>query len=306
MPTPVERPEAMIHSTDAIVVGVDGSDTAKDAARWAAGLAARLGTSLHIVHAMPSIGHNLTDTVGAIRMAIMSYQRDWADIIVRAATDAARELHPNLVVTTESTTTPADEALIDLARSARMIVIGNSDVTTAGALLLGSATFAVATHAPCPVVAWRGRHTSPTSQPIVVGTDGTDSSTAALESAFEIADRLDAKLAVVRSLSVSGPVARVLSQLLIDWDAVEVAEWTHLTEIVDQCNKRYPRVSASCFIEPLKPSVALLNRVDADGAQLVVVGSRGRNALTSAVLGSTAVNLLHHATVPVMICRGAE
>jgi nucleotide-binding universal stress UspA family protein len=43
----------------------------------------------------------------------------------------------------------------------------------------------------------------------------------------------------------------------------------------------------------------------AANAQLVVVGSRGRNALTSALLGSIALKLLHHSTVPVMVCPAA-
>jgi len=61
-------------------------------------------------------------------------------------------------------------------------------------------------------------------------------------------------------------------------------------------------------VETTKPTAALLNQIDVDSAQLVVVGNRGRNALASAVLGSTALNLLHHSTVPVMVCRadGAE
>ena len=113
---------------------------------------------------------------------------------------------PNIVVTTDSTNTPADEALIQLGRTARMIVLGNSEVTAAGALFVGSTTLAVATHAACPVVAWRGPHTVPTNQPIVVGTDGTHSSAVALEAAFEFADRFEVKVAAVRSWSIpAGP-----------------------------------------------------------------------------------------------------
>ena len=295
----------MSEKTGAVVVGVDGSDGAINAARWAAAVAARFETSLHIVHAMPSIGHNLTDTVAAIRAAVMSYQRDYADIILRSAADAALAQQPNIVVTTDSTNTPADEALIQLGRTARMIVLGNSEVTAAGALFVGSTTLVVATHAACPVVAWRGPHTVPTSQPIVVGTDGTHSSAVALEAAFEFADRFEVKVAAVRSWSMPWPASAVTSPLLMDWDALEAAEWIQLAGAVDRCNQQYPQVCASCYVEPTNPTAALLHQIDVDGAQLVVVGSRGRNALSSAVLGSTALNLLHHSTVPVMVCRSA-
>lgn len=128
----------MPEKTGAVVVGVDGSDGAMSAARWGAAVAERFETSLHIVHAMPSFGRNLTDTVAAVRAAAMSYLRDYANIILRSAADAVREQQPGLFVTTESTDTPVDEALIQLSRGACMIVVGNSEVTPAGALLVGS------------------------------------------------------------------------------------------------------------------------------------------------------------------------
>jgi len=293
----------MPEKTGAVVVGVDGSDGAISAARWGAAVAKRFETSLHIVHAMPSFGHNLTDTVAAVRAAAMSYLRDYANIILRSAADAVREQQPGLFVTTESTDTPVDEALIQLSRSACMIVVGNSEVTPAGALLVGSTTLAIATHAACPVVAWRGSHTVPTDQPIVVGTDGADSSIAALDAAFGFADRFKTKLSAVKSWSMRRPAAAVTIPFLVDWDALEAAEWAQLTDLVDRHNQRHPDVYASCFIETTGPTAALLHQVDVDDAQLVVVGNRGRGPLSSVVLGSTALSLLHHSKVPVMVCR---
>ena len=291
--------------TDAIVVGVDGSEGATNAARWAAAVAARFETSLHIVHAMPSMGHNMTDTVAALRASVMSYQRDCAAIIVADAVDAVRSQYPDLEISTESTDIPVDEVLTRAGETARMIVIGSPSVTPAGALFLGSTTLAVATHATCPVVAWRGPNVVPTDAPVVVGVAETDSSSAALESAFEFAEQFDLKLAAVRSWSMRRPAAAVTIPLMVDWDALEAAEWTQLTDVVDRCNEGHPTVDAKCFVATTGPAAALLDQIDLDGAQLVVVGTRGRNALASAVLGSTALNLLHHSPVPVMVCRPA-
>lgn len=295
----------MSERTGAIVVGVDGSDDAVSAARWAAAVAAKFDTSLHIVHAMPSIGHNMTDTVAAMRAAVMSYQRDCAEIIVRSAEEAVRSHNPGLDVTTLSTDIPIDEVLIQAGGTARMIVVGSSDVTAAGALFLGSTTLAVATHATCPVVAWRGSNVTPTDQSVVVGVDVTQSSASAVENAFEFAERFSLKLAAVRSWSMRRPAAAVTIPFLVDWDALEAAEWAQLTGAIEHVNQAHPQVDATCFVETTGPAAALLNQINLDGAQLVVVGSRGRNALTSAVLGSTALNLLHHSPVPVMVCRRA-
>lgn len=289
--------------TGAVVVGVDGSDAAGNAARWAAAVASRYNTSLHIVHALPAVGHNLTDTVAAMRAAVLAHQRENADAILRRAEEIVRAQEPELEVTTLSTDVPITEVLVELGKSARMIVVGNDEVTAAGALLLGSTTLAVATRADCPVVAWRGSNVVPTDDPVVVGVDGTPSSMAALENAFEFCERFNAKLAAVRS--TSSPLRAVAARLplLIDWDALETAEWAQLTNDVDRYNQRYPQVSAPCFVEHAKPAAALIDRSHADGAQLLVVGSHRKPALTSAILGSTALNLLQHATVPVMVCR---
>ena len=109
---------------------------------------------------------------------------------------------------------------------------------------------------------------------VVVGVDGTHCAAVALDAAFEFADRFAVKLAAVRAWSMRRPAAAVTIPFLIGWDALEAAEWAQLTEVVDRCNQRHPDVYASCFVEPTRPTAALLQH--AASAQLVVVGNRGR------------------------------
>ncbi|MFS0897408.1 universal stress protein [Mycolicibacterium litorale] len=286
-----------------VVVGIDGSDSALQAARWAAAVATACGAPLHIVHAMPSFGRNLTETAAAIQAAIMSYQRDSALIFLRAARDAVQQDRPDLTVTTEASETPVDEALIEASRTARLIVLGGKDVTGAAAVLLGSTTLRVATRAECPVVAFRGDRVAVADKPIVVGVDGSDAGVGVLATAFEFARSLQVELVAVRSWTTRAPVGDVTVPFLIDWDALEAAEWSALTDLVDEWRQRYPEVDVECVVETMSPGRALLRH--AADAQLVVVGSRGRNALTGLVLGSTSMNLLHHSPVPVMVTRAA-
>jgi nucleotide-binding universal stress UspA family protein len=49
------------------------------------------------------------------------------------------------------------------------------------------------------------------------------------------------------------------------------------------------------------PGLELLKRATAADHDLIVIGSRGRGAVRSAVLGSVSHSVLNHATVPVLI-----
>lgn len=290
----------MTENAQPIVVGVDGSASAVGAATWAGGVAARLGAPLHIVYATPYLGHNFTDEVAAVRAAAITGQREAAAAILDAAAGAVRHTQPDLSVSTSAPSESADEALETLSAQARLIVLGSQDVSPASALLIGSLTLKTITRSACPVIAWRGDIVTPTTQPIVVGVDG-DNSAAALGLAFELAAALHVPLWAVRSSSSRRAPGDVTIPFLIDWDALEAMEWSSLTATVGPWAERHPDVDVSFFVEPAKPSQALLHHLD--GAQLVVVGTRGHGALAGALIGSTSLNLLHHARVPVGICR---
>jgi nucleotide-binding universal stress UspA family protein len=287
-------------ATKPIVVGIDGSLSALHAARWAGAVAARLGAPLQIVYAMPYIGHNFTDAAAAVRAAVIAGREDAAQPILKTAADAVRSAHPDLSVSTASPTEPADEALKDLSRQARLIVLGSDEVSPTAALLVGSVTLSVVTHSACPVVAWRGEIVHPTGQPIVVGVDGSTSD-AALGLAFELADALRVPVRAVHSWSTRRTPGDVGLPFLIDWDALEAIEWSALTTAVEPWTKRYPEVDVTFYVERAKPSQALLQHL-AD-AQVLVVGTRGRGALAGTLLGSTSLNVLHHSPLPVAVCR---
>ena len=294
----------MTTSTAPVVVGIDGSDSAIDAVRWAGAVAEKWGAPLRILHALPTIGRNLTQTAGAMVAAMMSYQRDSADIFLKAASEAVSADRPDLEVTTTSVNVPADEALIAASQDARLVVLGGRPVSATAALLVGSTALAVATRAVCPVVAFRGDKVLPGTGSIVVGVDDSPAAESALTTAFALADRLGSPLKVVRSMSIAAFETGVTIPLLIDWEGLEAADLAALTETVDTHNKNHPSVEAKCFLEPVSPGKALLRHVY--GADLVVVGTRGRNALAGAVLGSTSLNMLHHSPVPVMVCHAKD
>lgn len=292
---PTERP---------VLVGIDGSDSSLEAASWAGRLAQKLGTSVHLVHSTVTTGSFLADaSVVAIRAAATADQYAAAEKVLTLAQQALEHDAPGLAVTTEIVSEPADVALILRSKAAQFAVIGCEDVSPAAALLLGSTSLTLATRAGCPVVAWRGRR-APGSAPVVVGVDGSRAGTAALAGAFAFADAFGAPLTAVHSWTTTMPPDHAALPYLIDWDAVELAEQSVLSDAVGPWAQRYPAVKVSYVVELNKPGRALLDH--SEGAQLVVVGTHRGNAISAVLLGSTTLNLLHHSKIPVLVCRSDE
>jgi nucleotide-binding universal stress UspA family protein len=138
-----------------IVVGTDGSDTAREAVRQAVELAARLGARLEIVSAYePVPGARLREEVqqAPADLQWLVNPREDVDATLREAAEAAREGGVQ-AVTYARQGDPAD-AILDVAeeRGADLIVVGNKGMTGARRFLLGSVPNRVSHHAPCSVL----------------------------------------------------------------------------------------------------------------------------------------------------------
>lgn len=288
----------MSDTTAPIIVGVDGTIAALHAARWAGALADQLGAPLQIVHAMHHIGYQFSDSMAAVAAASVSAQREATPVILKTAADAVRNAHPSVFVSTLALDDPADAAFKTLGRHARLLVLGCDELTPAMALLVGSLTLDLCGHTDCPVIAWRGELLRPTTQPIVVGVDG--SSDAALGLAFDLAAALGAPVQAVHAWSMRVPAGEVSIPFLIDWASIELEQVNALNRAVEPYRRSHPDVAVTVLVDAARPRRALLQQLD--DAQMVIVGSRGRGPLTATVLGSTSLNMLHHSPVPVAVC----
>jgi nucleotide-binding universal stress UspA family protein len=138
-----------------IVVGTDGSDTAREAVRQAVELAARLGARLEIVSAYEPVPRaRLRDEAqpAPADPQWMVNPREDVDATLREAAEAAREGGVE-AVTYARQGDPAD-AILDVAEEQRadLIVVGNKGMTGARRFLLGSVPNRVSHHAPCSVL----------------------------------------------------------------------------------------------------------------------------------------------------------
>ena len=138
-----------------IVLGTDGSDTAKKAVREATELAKLLGATIDLVSAY--------EPVPAQRLRVEA--RDVPDDVswmvnpredVEATLKEAAEEVKAAGVTVETFAREGDpaDAILDVAeeRGADLIVVGNRGMTGAKRFLLGSVPNKVSHHAPCSVL----------------------------------------------------------------------------------------------------------------------------------------------------------
>src|ERR671929_163814 len=138
-----------------IVVGTDGSETAKEAVRQATSLAKDLGASLDLVSAYePVPSGRLRQEAKEVPEDLqwMVNPREDVDATLADAADEAREAGVE-VNTFARQGDPAD-AILDVAeeRKADLIVVGNKGMTGAKRFLLGSVPNKVSHHAPCSVM----------------------------------------------------------------------------------------------------------------------------------------------------------
>ena len=128
-----------------IVVGTDGSETAREAVRQATRLAATVGARIELVSAYEPVPHSPPDgwSVSA-REDVEAALREAAEEITAAGVEVATYARQG---------DPA-AALLDVAeeRRADLIVVGNRGLTGAERFLLGSVPNKVSHHAPCSVM----------------------------------------------------------------------------------------------------------------------------------------------------------
>jgi nucleotide-binding universal stress UspA family protein len=133
-----------------IVVGVDGSEHALDALRWAIEEAGHRGCKVHAiiaVHYPPVV-----DTGFGPGPDLVNLERDAAslldDAVRSACPDAALAADVERRVVFDS---PA-HALVDTAAHADLLVVGSRGRGGFRGLLLGSVSSECVRHSPCPVV----------------------------------------------------------------------------------------------------------------------------------------------------------
>lgn len=270
-----------------IVVGVDGSDSARAAAGWAADLAAVWRAPLHLLHSAPGSSDDRPPS------AAPGWLREVADVAERAGADACR---------VEVVRGGTVESLVERATRARMLVLGSYGQGARSGMLAGAVALALAGNVTCPVAIVRGetpQAAPPRGGPVVVGVDGSATSHAAALLAADIAGSFGGRLVVVHAWSEVEEGARGLRRRSGDWaelaqrgGAVLAAEIRELTDL-------HPALLVEDALVHDTAVRALLHR--AGDARALVVGHRRARAAHGMGPGSTSRALVEFAPCPVIV-----
>jgi nucleotide-binding universal stress UspA family protein len=277
---------------EGILVGVDESPRAEAALRWAVDYAASTHQPVTAVMAWGYIDQHHLEPAESFDP---QYDADVAakvldDLITRAC---GAHAHVGRVAVNDL---PA-RALLEAARDARLLVLGARDINPGRVLVRDSISRMVLRDATCPVVIVRDsadRH----GLPVVVGIDGSAPSRRAVRWAIDHARHFHRPVIALHAWHLPASSTTFYRPVPSPRDlADEAAHFLH-----DELD----HADTSGLVAPIEcrsvagPAAEALTEASAM-ASLVVVGSRGRSAVSRAVLGSVSDRVSHHASAPVVV-----
>ena len=293
-----------------ILCPVDFSDFSRHALEYAAVLARWYGSEITVLHAfsMP-VGIPAVPAYGGPVLL----EQPVATAAHRARLE--KSLHefvapldgpPMSLLVSEGT---AVDQILEQATSADLIVMGTHGRSGFERLLLGSVTEKVLRKARCPVLTVPPRAegaAAPAFKRILCAIDFSESSVRALRYALSLAQEADATLTAVH-------VAEVLPESapfdtpgfnFRDYAAQFIATAKErLAETVPANAREYCEVKE--VVVAGRPHREIVRLSAELGADLVVIGIRGRGAADLMVFGSTAQHVVRAASCPVLTLRTA-
>jgi len=290
-----------------VVVGADGSATARAAVDWAAARASRQGRRLVLLLAIPEG----PEREWAAALTGVGAEDDYGDEVrrraeerVAAEAERARETFPELTVETAVVPGEASRALARATRQAALVVVGargwSAPMRTHA---LGGTSDAVATHAHGPVAVVPEVADAAASGPVVVGVDKGPESMEAI------------KVAVAEAVAAGLPLVAVHTWSAIPWLA-DLAGWSvdeatsganldrMVHDLVEAHAGAHPDLEVEYVVRSGDPASALIE--ESHRASLIVVGSRGRGGFAGLLLGSTSRDVMRGAHCPVIVVRADE
>jgi nucleotide-binding universal stress UspA family protein len=184
---------------------------------------------------------------------------------------------------------------------ADLIAMGTHGRTGIPHALLGSTAERTVRSAPCAVLTVRVDAGEP--RPIhrlLVATDFSADANRALAWAVALAQRSGARISLVHALA--GPVA--LGEEELPLESVRAAQWAAEQAArgrLERLHAEHPELAGERVLEPGRAWRVICEAAQRLDVDLIALGSRGRSALGSLLLGSTAERVVQHAPRPLVV-----
>lgn len=192
--------------------------------------------------------------------------------------------------------------LKDLSAHARTVVVGSRGRGGFIGRILGSVSTALPAHSHCPTIVVPGHRTELNNARVVVAVDGSDAGRLAMFTAAEVASSRGVALDIVSVLPAGDEWLYWYPELELSAEVsgrrkkqLEAALGAEVAAVTQQ----FPDLQVNAEVPVGDPVEELLEATKT--AQLTVLGTRGRGAVRSALLGSVSRGVLHHADGPVMV-----
>ncbi|MCX5076936.1 universal stress protein [Streptomyces sp. NBC_00513] len=281
--------------TSSVIVGEDGSESARAAALWAAKEAVRRDRPLHIVYGADTDGSALylsAETIERVRVNGRALLDDTAK--------AVSAEYPGLTVTTEFSRAGAVDSLHRAGGLHGTVVVGNRGLGGFNSLMLGSVGLDTAAIAMTPVIVVRG----------IDGAEETGTVLAAIRDEHDLliaryaakeAELHKASLRLLHVWNVLQSVGEVVSML----DGVDEIASGHaeaLRAVADVVRGEFPDLEVRADAEKSVSVAGVLVEASRHADLLVMGGRRVPGPLGLARnLGKATHSLLHHAHCPVLL-----
>lgn len=296
-----------------ILVPLDGSETANAALPHAAALARGLGRGLALLRVIPSVGTlermvwptgvalanpiGLEETLAQARADLRACAAAWqaADLPV---TTEVRQGDPAVTILTCAEQRP-DVDLIAMTTHGRGGV---------GRWLLGSVAERVLAHTPVPLLLVRAPAATPPPtvayRTILVPLDGSVAAELALGEAARVARATGARLLLL-TVTLSPAMIAEIGMDAVWLTSAFAQQDQELAAALDATVRRVaaPDLEVRTAIRTGDPATEILAACAAEHADLIVMSTQGRSGLDRVLLGSVALKVVRHASLPVLLVR---
>ncbi len=276
-----------------ILVGYDGSPSAKVALDWALRRAETTGRDVDVLFVADTSWDSEAFT------AAPRLEEHGAVVLAEAAFHADSKA-PHARVTPRVLTGDPVEVLCAEAEStgAELLVLGCYRKDLYERLTTSAVSLRVAAAATVPVAVIPDLpHEHRTG--VVVGIEGSDSSPSVIEAAVREAARLEEPLTVLSAWTLPPMSVSEFGDDTALYDALEERATSGVAHSLAQVDTSAVTVQSRVLLD--SPVSALLTA--AKDASLLVVGSHGRRGLSRFLLGSVSHDVLVHATSPTLVIR---